>query len=91
MHEDGGMSSQPAIGNEDKASVDVHAILGSNSSLQVIMPDVTPMVPGILPSPAWERQLAIASPSWEPDNLDGRENDLDEMHHDPFSSASAPP
>ena len=79
MHGDGGMSSQPAAGNEDKASVDVRVVLGSNSSLLVIMPDV-------LPSPAWERQLAIAGPSREP-NLDGRENDLDEMQPGPFSSS----
>ena len=78
------MSSQPAAGNEDKANVDVHAVLGSNSSMRVIMPDV-------LPSPAWERQLAIVSPSREADNLDGRENDLDEMQPRPFSSATAPP
>ena len=86
MHEDGGMSSQHEAGNEDKASDDMHE---DNASLQVSVPDVIPRVPQ--PSPAMEHQLAIASPSREPNNLDGRENDLDETQPVPFSSATAPP
>ena len=66
MHGDRGMSSQPAAGNEDKASEDVQE---DNASLQVTVPDAIPTVPQ--PSRAMERQLAIASPRWEPDDLNG--------------------
>mgnify|MGYP006961253171 CR=1 FL=1 len=73
------MSSQPAAGNEDKASEDVQE---DNASLQVTVPDAIPTVPQ--PSRAMERQLAIASLRWEPD-------DLDEMQPGPSSIASPPP
>ena len=86
MHGDGGMSSQPAAGTKDKASEDVQE---DNASLQVTVPDAIPTVPQ--PSRAMERQLAIASPRWEPDDLDGGQNDLDEMKPGPSSIASPPP
>ncbi|KAM3336266.1 hypothetical protein ACQJBY_030324 [Aegilops geniculata] len=86
VHGDGGMSSQREAGNEDKASDDVHE---GNASLQVSVPDVIPRVPQ--PSPAMEDQPDIASPRREPDNLDGGQNDLDEMQPGPSSCASAPP
>ena len=54
------MSSQPAAGNEDKASENVQE---ENASLQVIVPDAIRTVPQ--PSHAMERQLAIASPRWD--------------------------
>ncbi|XP_044973532.1 uncharacterized protein LOC123441076 [Hordeum vulgare subsp. vulgare] len=89
MHEDGGMSSQPAAGNEDRESEDVHAVPGSNASLQEMVSDVIPTIPQT--SPAREGQLGIASPRGEPDDLDGVHNDLDEMQPGPSSSASVPP
>ena len=86
MHGDGGMSSQSAAGNEDNASENVQE---DNASLQVIVPDAIPTVRQ--PSHAMECQLAIASPRWKPDDLDGGQNDLDEMQPGPSSVASPPP